>query len=393
VKALSFLVGRDLRPSLDEYQAITRDLNAGDPLMDDYVVWMFGHDPKRGKQMFDMALHEGIAAVTDAPEALVALFGTVEQDPVWLDRDMLECAVAFIHSTGNNSQLVLRDLALMGGYLLSGFNQALVMTGALTKGSSKRMAETYKWWIDCTDPQGLLPQRAGYRSTIHVRLIHALVRRHLATKAEWDQSHWGLPISQTDMAATNLAFGVLYLTGLRALGIWPTAYEARAVLHFWKYTGWLMGVDECWLVDEERQGWVLMYHTMLTQSQPDWTSKELGRALADEPLSRPPVKDQGLVTYYLTLARQHFDYQKHLSTSCYFLNRTQMQSLGLPAKVWPWYPLLRTPWNLAETSIRRSLPILKLRQRAGRQEQLDILAAYGIDGQYISPDQSHPAHM
>ncbi len=50
-----------------------------------------------------------------------------------------------------NAVYVLRDLALMGGYLLSGLNQALIMTGALNKDAAKRFAETSKWWMDCTE--------------------------------------------------------------------------------------------------------------------------------------------------------------------------------------------------------------------------------------------------
>ncbi len=37
-------------------------------------------------------------------------------------------------------------------------------------------------------------------------------------------------------------------------------------MHLWKYVGWLMGVDEDWLCDNEAQQHRLNYHFLITQS-------------------------------------------------------------------------------------------------------------------------------
>ncbi|MGV7591683.1 oxygenase MpaB family protein, partial [Mycobacterium kansasii] len=95
-----------------------------------------------------------------------------------------------------------RDVALMGGYLFSGVNQTLLRTGALEKGSNKRFAETSQWALDVIVPEGLRPGGPGYRSTLHVRFIHSMVRRHVLALPDWDFETYGLPINQTDMAAT-----------------------------------------------------------------------------------------------------------------------------------------------------------------------------------------------
>ena len=50
---------------------------------------------------------------------------------------------------------------------------------------------------------------------------------------------------------TNIAFSGVVLIGIRALGIFPNPNEVDSFLHFWKYIGWLMGVDEKWLVHKE----------------------------------------------------------------------------------------------------------------------------------------------
>ncbi|CAD9196025.1 hypothetical protein QAC21B_02164 [Acinetobacter bohemicus] len=57
---------------------------------------------------------------------------------------------------------------------------------------------------------------------------------------------------------TNIAFSGVVLIGIRALGIFPNQDEVDSFLHFWKYIGWLMGVDEKWLVHKESDSWKLL---------------------------------------------------------------------------------------------------------------------------------------
>jgi hypothetical protein len=261
---------------------------------------------------------------------------------------------------------VLRDLALMGGYLLSGFNQALVMTGALNKDASLRIAETGQWWIECTEHGGLERFGAGFRSTLHVRLVHAMVRRGLARSPKWQVEQWGLPVNQIDMVATYLGFCVVMLSGLRLMGIPVTARESKAVMHLWAYAGWLMGVDERWLVHNERDGVVLLRHALMTQSRPDWTSRELGRALSREPLARSYEN-------FATL-RQKLAYHRHLSVSRYFLGKKKMHQLGLPDDVLPWFPVLTAVPRCVSYLAQRAIPALCARHGArGRAAQVSDL--------------------
>ena len=73
-----------------------------------------------------------------------------------------------------------RDVVLIGGYMFSGFNQTLLRTGALEKGSNQRFAETSQWAIDVISVDGLASNGVGYQSTLRVRLIHSMVRKHVA---------------------------------------------------------------------------------------------------------------------------------------------------------------------------------------------------------------------
>lgn len=387
LKPLEKLFNIELVLSDTKYQSLTHALWQGDPQMDSVVEWLFEQDSKQRKQLFEQALHHGTQALEHCPMVLKRFFEHVETPPVWFDPQQLDKALSFIHAVGLEANYVLRDLALMGGYLLSGFNQALVLTGALNQGASQRVAETSKWWIECTTPNGLARFSAGFKSTIHVRFIHALVRRNLQQKQDWDAEQWGLPICQIDMAATNLAFCSLFLMGLRGLGIFPNQAESNAVMHFWKYLGWLMGVEERWLVDKELDGHILLYHSLFVQSAPDWTSKALGAALSKEPLEKE-------FKHWQNIKRQ-YDYHKHLSISRLFLSSDNMQQLGLPKHVLPWFPLLLIPKNLLGFRLQRAIPRLHAwQQQRGRQAQLDYQATFGQKGtKTIQPEKNHPAYI
>jgi hypothetical protein len=391
---LRVLMGRDLAPTQSEWRAMVDALSEGDPAMDALVEWMFVSNPREAKQQFDRVLAEGVANVPDAPAPLRDFFTQVEREPAWLDWSLLEEGVSFIHRAGLAGPYVLRDFALMGGYLQSGFNKALILTGALNKDASQRIAETSKWWIDCTEHGGMRRGHAGFTSTLHVRMVHAMVRRHLPKNPEWKTEVDGLPVNQIDMVATYLAFGPIMLMGIRALGIPVLPSESKAVMHLWKYAGWLMGVQEKWLVDDEREGLLRVYQTNMTQSPPDWSSKELGVALSREPLTRilPAWQQWPLLHEW----RVKLMYQQHLSVTSLFLNKKQLGQLGLPDHVYPWFPLISAGPRFLNYSVKRLLPQTRQRlEQEGRAEQLRYLTRmFGEKGKsIIKPGAQHPAHI
>ncbi|MGB3622970.1 MAG: oxygenase MpaB family protein [Ketobacter sp.] len=356
--------------------------------MDGLVNWMFEADTGKRKAQIQQAIQCGPDRVKDCPQEIQVFFKTLQPAPTWIDFDLIEEGIRFTHSSGLAAGYVLRDLALMGGYLLSGFNQSLIMTGALNKGTSRRIAETGKWWIDCTEPHGLRPQGPGYQSTLNVRLVHSLVRRGLNKRADWDHSHWALPLSQIDMVATYLGFSVVMLVGLRKLGFPILPRESTAVIHLWSYACWLMGVEEQWLVKSEAEGFVLLNHTYMTQSKPDENSKELAEALSKEPLERTYPRFER--------AQRKLSYHLHLGMSRYFLGREKMQQLGFKDQGIPWLTLASNVPRPAIYCAGHFLPGMRPhQQRRGRKAQLAMLTAMFGDEDHglIAPDRNHPAHI
>ncbi len=165
---------------------------------------------------------------------------------------------------------------------------------------------------------------------------------------EWDAAYYGVPINQGDMHATYLAFSVIFLFGQRLLGVPLTKREGEAVMHLWRYIGWLMGVQERWLHTTEREARIALYHNLLAQAAPDESSRQLGSALRDEPLHY----------HYENFAwlRGRWNRAKHLSIARAFVGAEGMRDLGLPTRVLPWYPLLTIPPRLIAHTAARLVP-------------------------------------
>src|SRR5262249_48748521 len=145
----------------------------------------------------------------------------------------------------------------------------------------RRLGETQKWGIAVSRPGGMRRDGEGFKLTVHVRAMHALVNQRFETNGRWDVERWGLPINQTDQAATLGLFNSTMLLGVRALGWVVTPEESRAVMHLWKYVGALMGVDEEWLFDTEREQNAFMYHVVYVQGDLTPAGSALARALVD----------------------------------------------------------------------------------------------------------------
>ncbi|MDT9592891.1 oxygenase MpaB family protein [Nocardioides zeae] len=285
---------------------------------------------------FRTALAEGIGAVEDPPPALADFFAEVEATPDWVDPELLERGRRAYLRLGQNAGDVLLQLSLIGGYRFGGPPDLLVATGGLTGDSTRRrLAETQHWTTAISRPGGLQRDADGtwgeaWRLTVHVRAMHALVNAGFAER--WDTARWGLPINQADQAGTLGLFDGVVLLGARALGVPVGREDARAVMHLWRYVGWLLGVDEQWLVESERERHRLNYHVLLAQG---------GVTPAGARLSRD------IITMLGDLPHGRWKQERTLSMLTTFLGRESMRDLGLPRRP-PWahaYLLVLNTWR------------------------------------------------
>lgn len=373
-RRLRWMIRGPAEPSRELWDRLGRGLMQGDPLADRLLDEMLAQGMRSAMPRFQTALQQGLQALPEpAPPALRAFFEACTRVPEWVDPVLLAEGACVFQRFGMTSHYVLRDAALMGGYQASAFNKTLILTGALNGGAQRRVAETMKWVVAVTGKDALAPHAEGWRSTLHVRLMHAMVRRRVSRLPEWRTEELGLPINQTDMAATWLAFSVLLLIGVRAMGVPVTRREAHAVMHLWKYICALMGVDEGWLTDDEMQGRRLLYAMLVTQTPPDESSALLGRALMDETLSVPHPTPRRL--------RARFEQARHLSVTAWFTGREGLRALGLPERTVPWYPVVSAPFTLGWHLLHRALPGGQARaQRIGRRAHEALLKLHFAGG-------------
>jgi hypothetical protein len=189
-KILGYMTHQQIQPNYQEYLSLNTALQSGDAPMDQLLLWIL-QNPKQHRKYFETALYEGLEKLPHEIAELTTFFQLVEQKPDWYDQAKVDEALKFTYRLGINNGLILRDLSLMTGYLYPGFNQPLVLTGALKKQAGTRLAETTKWWVDITEQDGFERFSKGFTSTIFVRFIHSLVRYQLQKSEKWDAETWG----------------------------------------------------------------------------------------------------------------------------------------------------------------------------------------------------------
>jgi hypothetical protein len=336
-------VDEDLMGRIGE-RMLTRD-ELGGRLAD--AMGLRAGDPER-VTMDDLrtALSGGIDAVDGPATALVDFIDAVSRVPDWVDWDLLAQGARAYRRFGQNAADILLVLSLIGGYRFGGPTDLLVATGGLTGDMTVlRLAETQKWTATLSQPEALRPGEEAWRLTVHVRAMHALVNQRFTPR--WDVERWGLPINQTDQASTLGLFDAVVLLGVRALGVPVSRAESRAVMHLWRYVGWLIGVDEDLLVEGERERHRINYHLLLAQADVSEAGPQLARAIVDA--------QRDLAFGRFPRLRGWAARERLLSLLTVFLGPQSVAELGLPVRP-PWAVAYLLPLNLVRYRVLGRLP-------------------------------------
>ncbi len=351
VRALGRLVtSANLEFTDEQIDSYVKYLNMGDPLAD-AVIAMYGEFPAgQGRKMLEQALEHGIATVTDAPQALVDFFRQVDEIPQWLDLEKCNLACDATRRTGWFAELCLRNISLMGGYLVAAAAKPLVFTGQLDRMTPRRLVETGIFWTGVTTRDGMLRNNNGFKSAVRVRLMHAQVRAMLKKSGKWDEPAWGTPINQSDSMATILEFSSIFTMGLRMLGFRFTREEREAVIHLWRYVGYLMGVDERILPANEDDSFRALMLQYMLHGEPDDDTRALGQSL-----NNVPLQYAGDVAWKKALARIEVNYRSAFTRIV--LSDASGDALGLPKSLgWKAAVLSTTPLIFGLETVRRNVP-------------------------------------
>lgn len=318
------------------------------------------------------ALHRDFSMYLNNQNELSAatqtLFAQLHHIPDWVDFEKINLGASYCQRCGTAALSVLRNYCLMGGYESSAINKPLIFTQSLHKGAVKRLADTVDFWMNVTTSNGLKPQQKGVYSILTTRLIHSYSRLQIEKSPEWKSELWGKPINLWDMQATNLGFSIAFMDGLTKLNFAPTDEECSAVLHLWKYAGYLLGIPAELLPDDASQAARSLYLWSKSQKGIDQDSKDLAWALYDEPL-RVSFTNNRLMKWFVQ--KTNLGYNEVL------LGTESRAALGLPSSKAKYWILLLNQINKYVDRKAKSDPKSYHKIVAkGRKEQEDIWDLY-----------------
>lgn len=243
------LTGFDLLPRETVAAQFLAGHTTGDPVAERFVAETYHGEmgAERARELLDEALRTGVDNVPDAPESMRALFAEFETVPDWVDPDLIERGAAVWRRWGYSLGAV-GNAGTMDTYTEGSLAVPLSLSGGYAGASAlHRYLETSRWWLEVCRPGAVLtPGSRAREVSLKVRVMHVSVRARVAEHPEWDAQAHGLPISQSEMMLTLLGGSVAPAIGLYGLGFLTSPAEIRAVLHFNRYLGHLVGcrVDE-----------------------------------------------------------------------------------------------------------------------------------------------------
>ena len=219
--------------------------------------------------------------------------------PGWVDFDVLEEGRKVFLQFGPLQALVLLCSSLVEGYSYNKPSQVLVATGRLQKDVTKRIYETGQLIHNMVGEGGIRPGSIGHRTLMEVRLVHSAVRQFLWHSGKWDVKKYDQPINQEDMAGTVLEFDFMVARGIDRLGVRVSTEEKRLMHYYWRYGGYILGVDEALLTVSLEEQRVLAMQLMSHLYNPTPDSEKLAKALLRDMSDKPPfMLTEGILTAF-----------------------------------------------------------------------------------------------
>ena len=223
----------------------------GDPLADELVDDLSHLDNSLSADLLKTALSADTSRIgRDAPASLKKFMDSCNEVPEWVDFDAMKPGFAMFH---RNTRFVLAGM--VAGTLVEGFTTNISLSffikGRLRYQGIKRLQQNNRHMLEIFLPGGLEKHGDGWALSIRVRLVHARSRQLLYTASEWDTDVLGVPLSSAHVGFAICAFSARLLAHMKALGASFDEDERKAFMQIWRYSGYLMGIPESILYQDE----------------------------------------------------------------------------------------------------------------------------------------------
>ena len=227
----------------------------GDPLADAMIRDTENFDPKVLKNIFESELLRGQKDTSDiqkAPQSVKDFFDDCKNIPDWVDFDSFKPGTKMLL---DNTQILF--LSVVAGVLIEGFStniaRSFFLTGRMRTKGIRRLQQNNRQLLEVLLPGGLEQYNDGWVLSIRIRMIHAKIRRLIATSSEWDDEELGLPISSANLGMAIAGFSGRTLYFLDKLGASLKPEERTGYVNVWRYAGYLMGIPESILYKDEEE--------------------------------------------------------------------------------------------------------------------------------------------
>lgn len=379
------LFRHDLFPTDEQAHALCDDLYGGDPVAEAYVAEVFFGDKghKKGRDELLQALDHGIDSLPNAPQSMKDLFAEFDAVPDWVDHDMVEKGAEIWRRWGTMLFSVAGAITLEI-YTENGVATPLSLSGGYAGDNAlRRFLESAKFWIDVSTAEDLFtPGSEGRSTAMQVRVMHVAVRKRVGEHPEWDHEKWGLPICQTYMMLTQIGGSVAPAMALWLLGYQTSAKEMRALLHFNRYMGYLLGVQPQWMPTTVRE--CLQVLALATAAR-SYNSGDYGKELIESfPQAFAPRPGQKGATRL----RAAYNYRIYAAYCAIWMAPGTRKMYDMP-RAFPWIliPIARFPLITVAELLRRLPGLKQLHERTMVKHRLSWHTAQ-MDGRQAEFDAS-----
>ncbi len=217
----------------------------GDKVADAYAALIPEYGFRNLVTMLEEACENGVEAVPNAPQELVAFIRAMEATPDWVDMDMVESGAR----QERIPLVTISPFAIRGAFIATFMNKytalPMTMTGTLsdTK-SARRVFETASFFTATAMPGALQRFGNGFKAAAKVRLMHSMVRYNIMRTGKWDVATYGIPIPQVDQMPAGLIGIFLLSFKLLAKGRTTFTTMERERVEMARYRCFLLGLPQ-----------------------------------------------------------------------------------------------------------------------------------------------------
>ena len=222
----------------------------------------------------------------------------------------------------------------------------------------------------------------GFKLTVQVRLLHAMVRRTISRSPQWDWDDWGMPLSDADgLYAISYDFSEAMVDALANVGVKYSRQELEDIYALWRYVGWVMGVPEHLLHRDYAEGRRFAEMYLDLDPGPDAECRALMHALIRT--ATPESADESLDVFPKIVTKMFppLRLRKLLyGFTRYWAGDEIADQLDVPDTMWKHVPRVVKPAVQVRELVRRvlhtddekacmkTLHILELAAKAGKDE-------------------------